>query len=412
MGAEIRADLGAVKSPRWWRAFLPEIVCGTIAVVVSVRGLIKATPAFNNFDIFRHAFGHLVHGANLYALDAANHVDYFKYSPAFALFMAPFWWLPRALGLLIWNLANALAPCLATRALGLSSRAVLFVLLFTLPELTIAVQNAQSNGLVLGAMLGAFAALERKRPVLAGFLIAFGCVIKPFVIVMAVCGVFHPRRRRFGLALVGFLAALGISPVLVQGFWGLVECHGSWLARLASDRPNRFNISLMSFLQTHTGLVMPTWLYLPLGGLLLLVPLFRRAHWERARFRLCAAASVLMWVVLFNHKSESPTYVIAAYGVALWGVAAPRSWPRVMLLAGFFVLTELASTDLIPRPVRQTYLQPHQLKVLPLILIWLTLVFESMRRPVILGHWRAFRTSGQPRAARKPRVREKFARPV
>ena len=91
--------------------------------------------AFNNFDIFRYSFHHLMNGLNLYVAYPEQYFDLFKYSPSFAVLMAPFWFLPRWLGVLIWNLVNALLPILALKYFTLSTKDRWFFALFILIEM-------------------------------------------------------------------------------------------------------------------------------------------------------------------------------------------------------------------------------------------------------------------------------------
>src|SRR6478672_13962051 len=89
-----------VAAERTWIALY--VITAIVATVVCASRLC------NNFLIFRSAFDHLRSGADLYALHPTEHGDLFKYSPTFALFMAPFRALPYTPALLIWNLLNVL----------------------------------------------------------------------------------------------------------------------------------------------------------------------------------------------------------------------------------------------------------------------------------------------------------------
>src|SRR6188768_1458880 len=63
---------------------------------------------YNNFKIFKESYFHLTENKDLYALYPKVYFDPFKYSPTFALFMAPFAWINDVAGLYLWNLLNAL----------------------------------------------------------------------------------------------------------------------------------------------------------------------------------------------------------------------------------------------------------------------------------------------------------------
>src|SRR5260370_11391999 len=95
----------------------------------------------NNFSVFRAAATNLFAHRDLYAAHPAQHFDYYKYSPTFALLFAPLAALPFALALLIWSLLNsvllyyALRRLLperpATMAIALVYLAVLFAMPYT-----------------------------------------------------------------------------------------------------------------------------------------------------------------------------------------------------------------------------------------------------------------------------------------
>ncbi len=75
-------------------------------------------------------------------------------------------------------------------------------------------------------------------------------------------------------------------------------------------------------------------------------------------------------------------YIIAFVGVALWFVAVPwkRSRWDIALMIFAFILTSLSPSDLFPKFIRKTYVQPYALKALPVVLIWFKLIYEMMVR--------------------------------
>jgi hypothetical protein len=95
-----------------------------------------------------------------------------------------------------------------------------------------------------------------------------------------------------------------------------------------------------------------------------------------------ALASVLLWVVLFNHKAESPTFIIAMVGVVVWYMARPElSW-RKWLLGFAFVFTGLVSSDVFPLEWRKAFFEPYAIKVLPVALVWLAALWEMGISPL------------------------------
>jgi hypothetical protein len=360
--------------------FLCALYAG-LALAAAIPALLH--PGFGNFDIFRHSFVHLIDGTGLYLHYPAEPGDLFKYSPTFAFVMAPFWLAPKWIGLPVWNLINAFAPLVAVSRLALSQRARAFILIFCAVELLISMQNMQSNGLVAALMIGTFAALERDRPVFAALLVASAFYIKIFGIAVAILFVFYRQRTKFLAACLIIGAGLGLLPALVTGLDGLLGQYRGWLELLSHDQFTN-NLSLMGFVDSWLGLTVPNvWLQI-VGAAVLLAPLCRRQSWSEFDWRLRYLSCVLMWVVVFNHKTESPTFVIAMFGVALWGLVEPPSLARSVLLALAFVLTSLSSTDFMPRRLRQEVVRPLAVKAVPIFILWahsLWRLASGTRRP-------------------------------
>lgn len=360
---------------RWFTA----IVYALVAIGVTAQRLAFGPSSYNNFFTFKYSFYNLLHGKPLYVLHPGQHEDLFKYSPSFAMFMAPFYALPEWLGLLSWNLLNAFVPFFALQRLNISREAKAFVLFFILFDLITSVQNSQSNGLMAGLVIGAFAAMENRRPVLAALLICFGFYIKIFAAVAAVIFLFYDRKLRFLAATFVCGILLGILPAIFGGFDQLITHYREWLHLLAVDPSHELNYSVMTLTQRWFHFTAPDTVYLVPGIVLLLLPLVRTKRWNDFNFRLAFIASILVWVVIFNHKAESPTFVIAMCGAALWGISQPPSMERTILLWFVFVLTGLSATDIFPPYLRDHFIRPYCLKALPCIVIWVVMIWRLLR---------------------------------
>lgn len=364
-----------------------------IAVFVTVFA-IRVEPgggSINNFQIFRWSYSHLVHGIDLYELDPAHHEDYYKYSPTFALLMAPLYLLPNAAALLLWTFLNTFAPFVAVRCLNISDRAKAFVLLFICFELLGSTQNTQSNGLTAALMIGTLAAFERKQTVLAALCVCLGFYIKVFGAAAGILFLFYERKPRFLIACALWSLALGVLPLPVTGLHGMIDLYQSWLHRMANDPAHEMNISLMTMTQKWFGAAPPDIAFLVPGFVLLVLPLARRAVRESEGFRLLYLASLLVWVVIFNHKAESPTFVIAMAGVALWALTEPPSHFRTALLCFVFIFTGMSYSDLFPAEIRKRIIGPYRLKALPCIIAWGVMAWQ-----LLLARQRSL----QPNAAR------------
>jgi hypothetical protein len=126
----------------------------------------------------------------------------------------------------------------------------------------------------------------------------------------------------------------------------------------------------MEQLRIWFGVSWPTWPVQLLGGVALLSPLVQVPHWGSARFRLLFLASVLMFCVLFNHAAESPSFVIAIAGVAIWFATSSRDRVACTILGVVIVGTVLSSSDAMPEWIQQQVFEPYRLKTLPVLFVW------------------------------------------
>ncbi len=316
----------------------------------------------NNFRVFRSATFNLLAGRDLYAAHPEQHLDFYKYSPTFALLFAPLAYLPFAVAFLCWSLLNALLLWYALERLLPQRQATLALGLLYL-EVLFAMQYGQSNALVAALMVLAFVALERSRQLEAASELALGASIKLFPLALLPVAVFHPRRARFGLLFLGVATALVVLPLLAVPAPQLIAQYRSWRAIEASDTLNR-GYSLMQYLYMALGTDWPNWPVQLAGTALLVAPLAlgrRRGRWSDAAFRRLVLCSVLVYVVLFNHQSERATFVIAL---------------KTAILALTLLVMVVHDVDIVPRWVKSEILIPYRIKGIPCLVAWCAMQVE------------------------------------
>lgn len=349
------------------------------ALLASRGGAAYAT--YNNFQIFRCSFWHLVHGQDLYVLYPGEHVDLFKYSPTFALLFAPFALLPVLPAMLAWNALNATVLFLGlSRFPHLGGRARTVGLWMIALEQWGALQHFQTNALIAGLILLAYGALVRGQEVrgsaailLCGFIKVFGVVAFPLY-------AFAPRKVRLSAVTASVLAALAALPLLVVSPAHLVELYRSWFALLRSDHGISLGYSMMGWLQTWFGLAPDKLLVVALGAALMALPFLRRDRLADPTHRSLTVAALLIWMVIFNHRAEGPTFVIAMAGVVVWYGAGARTRGDTVLLALAFVFVSLSPTEVFPRWFRIGVVQHYAVKAVPCILIWARCMGELLLR--------------------------------
>jgi hypothetical protein len=324
----------------------------------------------NNFLIFRAASWHLLHGQDLYAAYPAEHLDYYKYSPTFALLFLPFALPPFWLAMLLWNALNAAAlyfaigTVLPLRPANIA-RAIVFL------DMLGSLQNAQSNALVAALIIVTFAAYERRHTVIGSVSAMLGAMIKIFPLVGVTFALFHGRKARVAAALGVSAVVLAVLPLLVTSPVTLRMQYASWKALSAMDALTR-GFSVMEMVHLLARSEWPNWPIQLAGALLLVAPVLlqpaRHREWHFRRLYLC---SVLLFCLIFNHKAESPAFVIGVAGAAIWFAALERRSEWEWTLFGLIVVfTILASSDAMPRVLQRNLFDPYRLKVVPLIVLW------------------------------------------
>lgn len=335
---------------------------------------------YNNYVIFRQSHHHLLRGQDLYILYPTEQWDLYKYSPAFALLFAPLAYLPDLPGLMLWNLVNALAFALAVWNLPLQTRARGFILLFAFLESLGALQNFQSNGLLAALLMAAFNACERKKLALAALAIAGATFIKVYGAVGFALFLFYPGKGRFIAWSVVWMVLFAALPLVVTSPAGLLAQYGSWARMLRLDTATSYGLSVMGWLHTWFGVGKGAELpVLAFGVVAFCTPLLLRIQlWKDLRFRLLFLAQILLWIVVFNPKAESPTYNIAVTGAALWYVFSPKAGWRTLLLAIIFIFTCLSPTDLFPSEAKG-FFGAYTIKAVPCIAVWLVALWDLLQ---------------------------------
>ncbi|MHA4808653.1 glycosyltransferase family 87 protein [Flavitalea flava] len=363
-----------------------------LSLIAATQGLLHSPKIFlpgtkphtdyNNYVIFKYSFFHLEQGKDIYQYFPDDHWDLYKYSPAFALVFGLFSGLPDAIGLPLWNLANSL--CLFAGILllpGLSDKKKSWILLFCLPELLLSIQNTQSNGLMAGLIILAFALAERSKYFLSALCLVFSIYIKLFGVIAFVCYLFYPGRFK----LIGWsffwMVILALLPLVVVDGHQLAFLYKSWLNLLLNDHSASIGLSVMGLLETWAGLSLPKNLVALAGLFLFALPLI---HWRKQRdysYRILYLASVLIWIVIFNHKAESPTFIIAMSGIGVWYFAqsSPNSGSlnKILLILAFFFVS-LSVSDLVPSFVRENWVKPYAIKAVLPVIIWFTILYEQL----------------------------------
>lgn len=352
-----------------------------VALVASVHLILLGNKTFNgldiyqhynNFIIFRNAFFHLIHAQDLYILYPQEQYDLFKYSPTFALLMFPFALLPAWAGVILWNLFNAALLFYAvSRFTFQDPRYKIFALWFILQETLTSLQSVQTNPLIAALLILAFTALEENKTGRATLFIVCSAGIKIFGILGFLLFFLYPKKLKFIGYSMSWSALLVLLPLLVVTPASLWMQYQSWWNMLQNDHSASYGLSVMGWLKTWFGVEPDKLAVVITGVILLLTPLIRTREYRTYLFRCLYFSAILIWMIIFNHKAESSTFVIAVCGIAIWYYSqSPNNWFLALMIFAF-VFTCLSPTDLFPRSWRKEFVEPYVMKAVPCIGIWL-----------------------------------------
>lgn len=352
-----------------------------IALVVSIHRYLLGQDHINNFIIFKNSFQLLQNGDNLYAPHPDLYFDLYKYSPSFASMMFVFAFIPIVLSYCLWNLVNALMLFFSIWSLPIKSDSKSFILLFCIPELIPSLQNSQSNGLVAGLLVYSFSMIIHSNYFIHSLTVITGFFIKIFG---AFGGLFYLFSRNNTKTLLYYgiwFVLISALPLLFTSYENLIAQYQNWFALLKSDPAHELNFSVMSVFHKWFKVICNDTYFQLIGMLLLLAPLIKFNQVKLLHEQLLYLSVVMLWVVLFNHKAESPTFIIAVTGIAI-GLTVIASRKTKWIL-GLLVLlfTSLSSSDIFPRYIRTTVFIPYAVKAIPCIICfayYYTLLFKSL----------------------------------
>ncbi len=294
--------------------------------------------------------------------------------------MLPFAWLPDLAGLTLWNALGSMALFVGIWRLPIADErwrmgAAWFLALPMLQSL----QNAQSNAHVAGLVLLAGAWLETGVALWAALAIALAFFVKVYGAVALAIAVMYPQRLKFGGWFALWLVGLGLLPLAFVSASQLLRLYESWGTLMTADQAAHTGVSVMGLVENWSGASPPKALIGFAGLALTLLPLVRIRAYSSRNFRMVFLAALLVWMVIFNHKAEPNTFVIAVSGVAVWYLVEPNTVFRNSLALLVFVLTCVSTTAIFPIVLRRSLVQPYSLRVFPCLLVWIAAIGELWR---------------------------------
>ena len=359
--------------------------------VIAVSLKLSIGPAaYNNYLIYKHVFLHVLERSDLYAFYPEDHLYQNHYGPTFSLLIAPFALLPDVVGGLLWILAGAASLYIALQKLPISRSAQVVVMGIVVVEMTGSLQNFQFNTMLCAWVILSWYYLCQGRLWPAAILISGGMLVKLYGILGVLFTPFNGKFGRMILLMVLATFALVVIPMVFSDPEFIIRSYEDWYHRLVGKNAENINTNLTDGMQDLSAMGMfrrmtgwyelsNLWFLLP-AGLLMLLPLLRRDQWLDPRFQMNYLAQLLIGMVVFSTSAESPTYVIAVTGFAIWFVQYLPKPPLFVwiLLIAVVILTILSPTDIFPRTFRKAYVSRYGLKALPCVAAWFVITWELL----------------------------------
>jgi len=334
--------------------------------------------SYDNYLCFKFSHFHLLKNQDLYLMYPQEYHTEYNYSPFFSFFMGLFAYFPNWLGILIWNLFNTLPILYAFHKMPLTAKQKKFLYLFCLIEFITAAENVQTNATVTALILLVFINQQKGNTTLASLFFVLGSFFKIYVLTAGVFFLIYPKKGAFVWKSLLWGLLFFLMPLVVISWDQLVFLHQSWFARLQAQAI-RDALSLLGIVNKHiSAAIKQEWIML-FGILSVLAVLFKKIVYTDLGMQLRYVACILLFTIVFNPGVESPSYIIAVPGAAIWYVLQERkNWEKLLIVL-VFVFTCLSPTEIFPRPIREEFLNPYHIKAIPIILVWVVVMFELFR---------------------------------
>lgn len=341
---------------------------------------------YNNYLIYKFTFINLLSRTNLYLPQPQHFSDSNHYGLVFAIIIAPFTLLPDGLSVILWTMVNAGILYYAIQQLPLTVYQRTIVVLLCAHELMTSSYNVQFNPSMAAIIMMSFVFIKRQQDFWAALLIVLGTYVKLYGIVGLAFFFFSEHKLKFTGSLVAWALMLFVLPMLFSSPAFVIQTYYDWYNSLREKN----SLNTLSHMQDISvmGMIRRIFSYQQLKDIWVLIPAvlmfslsyIRVKQYKNLHYQLLLLASTLIFTVIFSTSSESPTYIIAFVGVAIWFVnlRQPLSAFEIGLMLFAFLITSLSPSDLFPQYINRNYIKPYSLKAFPCLLIWLRIMYEIL----------------------------------
>jgi len=159
----------------------------------------------------------------------------------------------------------------------------------------------------------------------------------------------------------------------------MLKYYADWLKMISSDEIKEGMSIVGRWGKTHAAELAIT-----IVGLMLLITSFAPTALNAAArnsfyLRATLCCYLLVWLVLFNRAAETPTYMLAATGMACWFRLDGVTRINIFVISIVLLVTYLFPSDLFP-PFIHHFFREHRLKLYAYILFFCWLQYQFFYR--------------------------------
>lgn len=346
--------------------------------------------AYNNFIIFRQSYFHLIHETNLYVEYISQYWDHYYYSPSFAVLVAPFSFLPTQLGVFAWGILDAGVLYFAIRQLPISAQKQNFILILSANEMMNAASNLQSNGIMAATIILSFVYILRQKEFNSTAMMILGFFIKLYSITGLAFFFFSKRKKTLIISLLLWLVVFFLIPLLATSPSFLVQSYKDWAEALALKSNfdmtkdmyhNMVDVTIQGMVKRVFNLPnLNKWLFIIPGLLVFGAQYLQYKYFTNHIYRLYILCSVLLFIIVFNTGTESPTYIIGVPAICLWYVLQEKTkWNNIIFIVSIF-FSSFSYSDLFTPYLRNYVMVPYALKVVGCFIVWVVIAYQIFTR--------------------------------
>jgi hypothetical protein len=122
------------------------------------------------------------------------------------------------------------------------------------------------------------------------------------------------------------------------------------------------------------------WLFIIPGLLVFGAQYLFYKHFSNPIYRLYILCSVLLFIIVFNTGTESPTYIIGVPAICLWYVLQEKTkWINMIFIVSIF-FSSFSYSDIFTPWLRTQVMMPYAIKVLGCFIIWVVIAVQIFTR--------------------------------